>query len=800
MSRLNFSTTLRSVPKDPREYATKEFWAAFHQNETKFEWYGSIMDHMALLDKGILKPSHEILNVGCGTSKLEFDLVACGYPKVHSIDIDPAVIKKKQVLRTAFPQLRYDCASVEAIPAQDGAYDVILDKGTLDALLPMPDMDADAHKLVDKMLDECFRVLKTKGHYVIISLAQKQVVDKLYEYSQKHLDVIVRITGNETVANASYFPTVIIDMMKLSFPLPKQMEWRLAEAVNAPSHSRKIDEVLAFLAGHHNLSRFGNMCRHRLDHIATITISLINEKEQGVDAKISIVDSPRDGKHLKRNAFVIVPPDSEKEKYNRSAEHYQQIPTFMNVDRVILCEFPFDDDDHAREYIDSFSKRFVSTEADDATAICKMAPEEHQVELMSGHGSIVGDFIITQCTIANTTYRRLFFNTSPNIIQSECIIEEGENNEANLMNPKKLCANYQLAMIAAFELAPGGFLNLLKQSPRIAVLGVGGGSLVTFLHSVLTHAKVTCVEIEPALYDIARSHFGLPVDDDRLKSVVMDAMDWINDPNSGEFEFIFLDISGPQQIVDGKEAFYGPPQEFVKNNVLEKYKQHLSSRGCLIMNIISSSHDYCTNIVANVSTFFKYVYEAAVFEGANCANFILFASNEKPVRLNDRFVSKVPEVFKPMLDHRSLFKRHDRILPERPKLQKKKKKPNRNLTFPADNGELDFGTKLDVKNDSGNVTDSPKEDEKISGSSEGNEEETAEDSSPDIENKVDDPLKADDGEKKANNDADGDPLKADDGKKVDNDADGDPLKADDEEKKVNNDADGDDGKSTVTSS
>lgn len=332
------------------------------------------------------------------------------------------------------------------------------------------------------------------------------------------------------------------------------------------------------------------------------------------------------------------------------------------------------------------------------------------------------------------------------------IIEEDEKKENNLMNPRRLCANYQMAMIASFELAPGGFINLPKQESRIAVLGVGGGSLVTFLHSVLTKAKVTCVEIEPALYDIARSYFGLPADDDRLKSIVMDAMDWINNPKIGgklfnyyllivfylsEFDFIFLDISGPQQIINGKEAFYGPPQEFVKNNVLAKYKEHLSPRGCLIMNIISSSHEYCMKIVANVSTFFKYVYEGAVFEGANCANFILFATNEKPVRLNARLVPKVPEVFKPMLDHRSLFKRHERIVPERPKQQKKKRKPNRNLTFPANKDESD--DKRDAegspKDDSGNVTDSPKEDEKVDGSSEANEE-TAEDSSNDVENKT----------------------------------------------------------------
>lgn len=75
MSGLSFSYNPRSLPRDPKEYATKEFWENFHHAETKFEWYGNIADHYDILEKNILKPGQHILNVGCGTSKMEFEVV-----------------------------------------------------------------------------------------------------------------------------------------------------------------------------------------------------------------------------------------------------------------------------------------------------------------------------------------------------------------------------------------------------------------------------------------------------------------------------------------------------------------------------------------------------------------------------------------------------------------------------------------------------------------------------------------------------------------------------------------------------
>lgn len=62
----------------------------------------------------------------------------------------------------------------------DAKFSVVLDKGTLDALLPNRDEDAIADIL--KMFEEVGRVLRIGGRYVCISLAQKHIVDTVLKY------------------------------------------------------------------------------------------------------------------------------------------------------------------------------------------------------------------------------------------------------------------------------------------------------------------------------------------------------------------------------------------------------------------------------------------------------------------------------------------------------------------------------------------------------------------------------------------------------------------------------------------
>lgn len=52
---------------------------------------------------------------------------------------------------------------------------MVIDKGTLDALLP-PAFDLSAKETVEQMFAEVFRVLAIGGRYIIVSLLQEHIL------------------------------------------------------------------------------------------------------------------------------------------------------------------------------------------------------------------------------------------------------------------------------------------------------------------------------------------------------------------------------------------------------------------------------------------------------------------------------------------------------------------------------------------------------------------------------------------------------------------------------------------------
>ena len=62
----------------------------------------------------------------------------------------------------------------------DGEYSVVLDKGTLDAI--MTDGGEQTTSTVNRMFREIGRVLKIGGRYVCVSLAQDHILRKVVQY------------------------------------------------------------------------------------------------------------------------------------------------------------------------------------------------------------------------------------------------------------------------------------------------------------------------------------------------------------------------------------------------------------------------------------------------------------------------------------------------------------------------------------------------------------------------------------------------------------------------------------------
>src|ERR1700691_3480955 len=77
-----------------------------------------------------------------------------------------------------------------------------------------------------------------------------------------------------------------------------------------------------------------------------------------------------------------------------------------------------------------------------------------------------------------------------------------------LKRPFALELAYTRAMMACLLLHPA--------PRRLCMIGLGGGSIAKFVHRHLPEIQTHVIELNPRVIGVARTMFGLPVDDARL--------------------------------------------------------------------------------------------------------------------------------------------------------------------------------------------------------------------------------------------------------------------------------------------
>ncbi len=91
---------------------------------------------------------------------------------------------------------------------------------------------------------------------------------------------------------------------------------------------------------------------------------------------------------------------------------------------------------------------------------------------------------------------------------------------------------------------------------RMLVLGLGVGALPRMLEALYPDAVLHTVELEPAVVEVAREHFGLQPGP-RLQVHVADAADWVpRDPRA--YDALFIDCYGPEDMPEAvsRAAFF----------------------------------------------------------------------------------------------------------------------------------------------------------------------------------------------------------------------------------------------------
>eukprot|EP00831_Metopus_contortus_P050327 TRINITY_DN4233_c0_g1_i4.p1 TRINITY_DN4233_c0_g1~~TRINITY_DN4233_c0_g1_i4.p1 ORF type:complete len:202 (-),score=33.87 TRINITY_DN4233_c0_g1_i4:121-726(-) len=113
-----------------------------------------------------IKPEHQILNVGCGSSRLSEEMYKEGFQHITNVDISPTVIKQlHERYKEESATMKFQVMDVRKLEFNAGTFDVVIDKGTLDCILCGEGSKASS----DLMLREVYKVLSPSGIYICIS-------------------------------------------------------------------------------------------------------------------------------------------------------------------------------------------------------------------------------------------------------------------------------------------------------------------------------------------------------------------------------------------------------------------------------------------------------------------------------------------------------------------------------------------------------------------------------------------------------------------------------------------------------
>jgi len=115
-----------------------------------------------------LKPlSNWYLSLLSKNSDLSEDMVKDGFEDVVSIDYSDVVIDQ---MKERQPKLSFAVMDVRKLVYKKSAFDIIVDKGTLDAIL----CGSESARNADAMLSECHRVLKPGGVFCLVTYGTPQ--------------------------------------------------------------------------------------------------------------------------------------------------------------------------------------------------------------------------------------------------------------------------------------------------------------------------------------------------------------------------------------------------------------------------------------------------------------------------------------------------------------------------------------------------------------------------------------------------------------------------------------------------
>ncbi|XP_031837673.1 eEF1A lysine and N-terminal methyltransferase homolog [Nomia melanderi] len=580
------------LPKTHEEFSQVEYWNTFFKKRGKksFEWYGEYPELCSILLK-FMKVKDNILIVGCGNSTLSMCLYDAGYRNITNIDISHIVIKQMcDINASVRPDLIYEQMDATQMTYPSDTFSVILDKGTLDAL--MPDTKENTTTIVNKYFKEITRVLRNGGRYICISLLQEHILTELLSYfpSAGFMFRIIRCYEAEAKARieeGSLIPVFVVVATKF-----KNLQQLVLETVLVDGPPKRVsttnDMLSAVLSTQQSALICNNLQKRSVADVGEISLDLHRPDDEHPRYTIYVLDKPK--MHgTKTYAAFIVPQGKETDWLFSTKEGRQQVLKSAQRDRLAIVTL-------RREHkFDSWDA--VKTELEDC--ILNLAPDglsgKNDIPFLSlgsdvgqrvicyeGKSELSGSFVVEEIERDGYEFRRLVFLNNPYVIQSEARLKQVKSRRGKMkkvIDPGFLACDHHLYM----SIGVAAVINQ-KEYDEIMIIGLGGGSLCTFLYNCFPKLKIIAVDIDEAMLKVATDYFGLTLDT-RMKVEISDGVQFIKEyvATGKKCKAILFDV-------DSKDTTVGiscPPKQFLEMSVIKSVSECLTNDGVFILNLVS---------------------------------------------------------------------------------------------------------------------------------------------------------------------------------------------------------------------
>ncbi|KAB0343461.1 hypothetical protein FD754_020387 [Muntiacus muntjak] len=635
------------LPKSSKEFGSVDYWEKFFQQRGKkaFEWYGTYLELCGVLHKYI-KPREKVLVVGCGNSELSEQLYDVGYQDIVNIDISEVVIKQmKERNASRRPRMSFLKMDMTQMEFPDASFQVVLDKGTLDAVLT--DEEEKTLQQVDRMLAEVGRVLQVGGRYLCISLAQAHVLKKAVGHFSREGWMVrvhqVASSQDQLLEAEPQFSLPVFAFIMTKFRPVTGSALQIFElCAQEQGKPMRLESAERLAEAVRERQQYAWLCSqlYRKAGLGSVSLDLCNGDTGEPRYTLHVVDSPT-VKPSRDNHFAIfiIPQGRETEWLFGMEEGRKQLAASAGFRRLITVAL------HRGQQYEGMD----SIQAELSARVMELAPAgmpaQLQVPFLSVGGDIgvrivqhqdrsplSGDYVIEDVQGDDKRYfRRLIFLSNRNVVQSEARLLQDVSHRAQKKRKKDrkkhrpadtpedlpaapgqsidkgyLCCEHHKAMIAGLALLKNPEL-LLETPLALLVVGLGGGSLPLFIHDHFPKSCIHAVEIDPSMLEVATQWFGF-CQSDRMKVHIADGLDFITSLAEEEaqphYDVIMFDV-------DSKDPTLGmscPPPAFVAQLFLQKVKSILTPEGVFILNLVCRDLGLKDSVLAGLKAVFPLLY------------------------------------------------------------------------------------------------------------------------------------------------------------------------------------------------